>query len=51
MLILKVMKILPIKVGNNTFFLNEDEWKANKAFREERERNLRPMIIKAKEML
>ena len=45
------MKILPIKVGNNILFLNEDEWKANKAFREERERNLRPMIIKAKAIL
>lgn len=45
------MKMLPIKVGNNTLFLNEDEWKANKSFREERERNIRPMIIKAKAML
>ena len=44
------MSIIPVKVGNNTLFLNEDEWKANKAFKEQKERNLRPSIIKVKTM-
>lgn len=37
------MDRIPIKYGDKTLYIDEDEWKVNKAFREERERNLKPV--------
>lgn len=37
------MNKLPIKCGNQTFYMDEDEWKAINAFRKEKERNLKPL--------
>lgn len=36
----------PIKFGDKTFYMDEDNWKREKTFREEKERNLKPMSLK-----
>lgn len=38
------MKI-PIKFGDKTLYMDEDIWNYNKTFREEKERNLKPVSL------
>ena len=37
------MKQLEVKFGNETLYMNIDDWKAINAFRKEKERNLKPL--------
>ena len=40
------MNRIPIKVGDKTLYMDKDVWEFNKAFREERERNLKPVSFR-----
>ena len=46
-----VMSIIPVKINNNTLYMNIDEYKLAETFRKEKERAFHPMIIKPKVML
>lgn len=40
------MNRIPIKYGDKTLYMDEDVWKFNKAFREEKERSLKPEFLR-----
>ena len=45
------MSIIPVKINNNTLYMDIDEYKLTEIFRKEKERAFHPMIIKPKIML
>ena len=46
-----VMSIIPVKINNNTLYMDIDEYKLTETFRKEKEKVFHPMIIKPKIML
>ena len=46
-----VMSIIPVKINNNTLYMDIDEYKLTETFRKEKDRAFHPMIIKPKVML
>ena len=46
-----VMNIIPVKISNNTLYMDIDEYKLTETFRKEKDRTFHPMIIKPKVML
>ena len=46
-----VMSIIPVKINNNTLYMDIDEYKLTEIFRKEKEKVFHPMIIKPKIML
>ena len=45
------MNIIPVKISNNTLYMDIDEYKLTETFRKEKDRTFHPMIIKPKVML
>lgn len=45
------MSIIPVKIGNNTLYMDIDEYKLTETFRKEKDRAFHPMIIKPKVIL
>ena len=46
-----IMSIIPVKISNNTLYMDIDEYKLTETFRKEKEKAFHPMIIKPKVML
>ena len=45
------MSIIPVKISNNTLYMEIDEYKLTETFRKEKEKAFHPMIIRPKVIL